>query len=257
MCTIGILHRADPELPLVVIANRDEFYARPARRPEVLDAQVGAAGGVDAQSGGTWLGVTRHGRIVAVTNQRAAAPPAPGVRSRGHAVRGALAAADLDAYVRALDPREFSSMNLVYGDARELRVAYFRQDTATVDIDALPHGVHVICNDRIDAPGFPRGQRLAGVLRANAGAPWAVMRARLAAALGDHARVAIAETETYPEPITRELAEAMTSICIHSPLYGTRSSAIVAVGVDRVHQYLHAEGPPCTAPFADYTELVR
>jgi len=255
MCTIGILHRAGPELPLVVIANRDEFYARPARAPtRIAD---GIAGGTDLQSGGTWLGVTRGGRIVAVTNQRAAAPPTPGVKSRGHAVRDALAAADVDAYVRALDPRDFSSMNLVYGDARGLSVAYFRQDSATVDIGALPHGVHVLCNDRIDSPSFPRGQRLAGVLRANADAPWPIMRARLAATLGDHARVAIPETETFAPPLTRELAEAMTSICIHSPLYGTRSAAIVALDVDRVHQYLHAEGSPCTAPFVDFTELVR
>src|SRR5262245_31165887 len=118
MCTIGILHRPDNPHPLVVIANRDEFYARPARPPEILDQAAGVAGGVDAQSGGTWLGVTRGGRIVAVTNQRAAAPPVPGVRSRGAAVREALAAGttadDLDRFVRALDPRAFSSMNLVY-----------------------------------------------------------------------------------------------------------------------------------------------
>jgi uncharacterized protein with NRDE domain len=83
------------------------------------------------------------------------------------------------------------------------------------------------------------------------------MRARLAAALGDHARAVVPETQTFAPPLTRELAEAMTSICIHSPLYGTRSAAIVALGVDRVHQYLHAEGAPCTAPFVDYTELLR
>ena len=254
MCTIGILHRVHPEVPLVIIANRDEFYARAARPPEVLDAGVGAAGGVDAQSGGTWLGVTRGGRIVAVTNQRAAALPVQGVRSRGHAVRGALAAPDLDAYVRALDPRDFSSMNLLYGDATTLRVAYLRQDTGTLEVDQLPPGIHVLCNDRIEAPGYPRGQRLAGVMRAYAGAPWATTRGRLAAALGDHTRIDVAEDQ--PGGLTRELATALTAVCIHSPLYGTRSSAIVALGEDRVRQYLHAEGSPCTAPFVDHTRLV-
>lgn len=255
MCTVGILYRSDPELPLVVVANRDEFYARPARGPEVLDASVGAAGGVDAQSGGTWLGVTRGGRIVAVTNQRAAVPPAPGARSRGAAVRGALSAADVDAYVRALDPRDFSSMNLLFGDATTgLRVGYFRQDLGTAEIGTLPPGIHVLCNDRIDAPGFPRGRRLADILRATAGAPWPVMRPRLAAALGDHTR---APLDDAPTTIPPDVAAAMTSICIHSAQYGTRSAAIVALGPGRVHQYLHAEGPPCTAPFVDYTELVR
>jgi len=256
MCTIGILNRVHREIAVAIVANRDEFYARPARAPELLDPTVGAVGGVDAQSGGTWLGVTRGGRIVAVTNQRAAAPPAPGVRSRGHAVRGALAAGDLDRYVRDLDPREFSSMNLLYGDATAIRVAYFRQDPGTVEIDELPPGVHVLCNDRIDAPGFPRGQRLAGALRAAITAPWPIARAQLAAALGDHARVAIADGEVVPPPLTRELALAMTAVCIHGGVYGTRSSAIVALGDGRVEQYLHAEGPPCTAPFVDYTRMV-
>jgi uncharacterized protein with NRDE domain len=254
MCTIGVLFRAHPDAPIVIVANRDEFYGRPARPPEVLDAAAGAAGGVDAQSGGTWLGVTRGGRVVAVTNQRAAAPPLAGARSRGHAVRGALSAPELDAYVRALDPRAFSSMNLLYGDARGLRVAYFRQDTGTVEIDDVPPGVTVLCNDRVDSPDFPRGQRLAGVLRAAVDAPWSVARPRLAAALGDHTRVPV--TGEVPPPLTRELAEAMTALCIHSPVYGTRSSAIVRIGEERTLEYLHAEGAPCAAPYVDYTGLV-
>jgi uncharacterized protein with NRDE domain len=254
MCTIGILLHAHRDVPLVVLANRDEFYGRPARPPELLDPAIGAAGGVDAQSGGTWLGITRRGRIVAVTNQRAAVPAIPNVRSRGHAVRDALAAPDVDAYVRGLDPREFASMNLVFGDARGLSVAYFRHDAGTLDVVALPPGVHVLCNDRIGAPGFPRGERLTAALLAAADAPWPVARARLAALLGDHARTGV--TDEPPPPITRELAHAMTSICIHSPLYGTRSSAIVELGDDRVLRYLHAEGAPCQAPFADHTHLV-
>ena len=254
MCTIGILNHAHPEVPVVVIANRDEFYARPARPPEVLDPAIGAAGGVDAQSGGTWLGVTPRGRIVAVTNQRAAVPAIPDVRSRGHAVRDALAAPDLDAFVRALDPREFASMNLLYGDARGLSVAYFRHDAGTLDVAPLAHGVHVLCNDRMGAPGFPRGDRLAAGLLAAVDAPWPTARARLAALLGDHTRADVAEEP--PPPLTRELLHAMTSICIHSPVYGTRSSAIVELGDDRVRGYLHAEGAPCTAPFVDYSHLV-
>jgi uncharacterized protein with NRDE domain len=254
MCTIGILFHAHPDVSLAVIANRDEFYARPARPPEVLDAAIGAAGGVDAQSGGTWLAIDRRGRIVAVTNQRDAVPPVPDVRSRGHAVREALAAPDLDAYVRALDPRRFASMNLVYGDERALSVAYLRHDAGTLEIEPFAPGVHVVCNDRVGTAGFPRGDRLAAALLAAADVPWPVARARLAALLGDHERAPIVEDP--PPPLTRELAHAMSSICIHSPVYGTRSSAIVELGAGRVRRYLHAEGAPCTAPFVDYTHLV-
>src|ERR1700758_3547718 len=53
MCTIAILLDVTAGAPLVVAANRDEIYARPARPPESLGARI--AGGVDALAGGTWL----------------------------------------------------------------------------------------------------------------------------------------------------------------------------------------------------------
>src|SRR5206468_4695564 len=101
MCTIAILHGV-ADLPLVIAANRDELFARPARPPEVL--APGVAGGVDALSGGTWLAVTRAGRFAAVTNQRALDTPPPGLRSRGLIVRELASASDADAYVAAIDP---------------------------------------------------------------------------------------------------------------------------------------------------------
>jgi uncharacterized protein with NRDE domain len=200
--------------------------------------------------------VTPAGRFVAVTNQRVAAPPVPGARSRGHAVRDALGAPDVHAYVSALDPRDFASMNLVYGDATALRVAYFRHAAGTVEIESLAPGVHVLCNDRLGAPGFPRGVRLAAAMAPLADAPYPILRATVAEMLGDHERTPIDDGEAIPAWLSRDIVEAVTSVCIHSPSYGTKSSAIVALAGDRVVQYLHAEGPPCTAPFVDYTHLV-
>src|SRR5215471_2688956 len=112
MCTIAIVFGV-AELPLVIAANRDELYARPTRPPEVL--APGLAGGVDALSHGTWLAVHRDGRFAAVTNQRALDTPPPGLRSRGLAVKELALVADQDAYVAALDPTHYASMNLVWG----------------------------------------------------------------------------------------------------------------------------------------------
>src|SRR5690349_6277396 len=112
MCTIALLFRV-ADLPLVVAANRDELYARPTRPPEILGPSI--VGGVDALSGGTWLAVNRAGRFAAVTNQRALDTPPAGLRSRGLAVKELAAADDPDAYVAALDPKLYASMNLVWG----------------------------------------------------------------------------------------------------------------------------------------------
>ncbi|HLM44652.1 MAG TPA: NRDE family protein, partial [Myxococcaceae bacterium] len=36
MCTLVLLRQVHPEWPLVLAANRDELYARPAVGPQVL-----------------------------------------------------------------------------------------------------------------------------------------------------------------------------------------------------------------------------
>jgi uncharacterized protein with NRDE domain len=272
MCTIAILVGI-ADSPVIVAANRDELYARDTRPPQVL--APGVVGGLDAQSGGTWLAIHRAGRFAAVTNQRAldhiSAPPfgaaahlgraevfeqaPPGVRSRGLAVVELAASSDQDGYVAALDPRAYASMNLVWGDASRVSIGYLRRD-GTKEVAVLSRGVHVLCNDRIGAAGFPRGERLRVAIESALGdsIAWPALSARLAASLGDHTRVPLEEVP--PSHLPAELARELTATCIHSDIYGTRSATLLALGVGRVDAYDHADGPPCTTPFRSRLELL-
>lgn len=253
MCTIAILLEVVPGAPLVIAANRDEIYARPTLPPARFAS--GVVGGVDVISGGTWLAVTRDGGFAAVTNQRVLAPAPAGVRSRGLAVLELAAADDRARYVAALDPADYASMNLVWGDARGAHVAYLRREGSAAtggraEIEALAPGIHVLCNDRLGAPGFPRGERLHDAI-ARAPHVWPDIVPALQAALADHTHAPAA-----PSPLPAALAHALTATCIHSPSYGTRSSTIFAAGPGGALAYLHADGPPCTAPFVDHLELL-
>lgn len=252
MCTIAILVGVT-EPPVVLGANRDELYARDTRPPQVL--APGVAGGLDAQSGGTWLAVNRNGQFAAVTNQRALDTPPPGLRSRGLAVKELAAASNQDGYVAAIDPRHYASMNLVWGDAERVSIAYLRRDGSR-EVQQLPRGVHVLCNDRIGADGYPRGDRLRTAIEAalRDGTSWDVLAPRLVRALGDHARVPLADVP--PSHLPAELARELTATCIHSEHYGTRSATLLALEPRRVASYLHADGPPCTTPFTDRMELL-
>ncbi len=266
MCTIAILHRVVADSPLVIAANRDELYARPTRGPAVIGD--GVVGGIDELSGGTWLAVHASGRFAAVTNQRALAPPAVGLRSRGLIVRALIAAPDPVAYVAAIDPTHHASMNLVWGDARGAMVAYLRQDAAVPGRRQrgarAAAGVHVLCNDRLGAPGFPRGARLAAAIHAALAVDptWRALvdgdgvgTGPLARALGDHARVPHADVP--PSHLPAALARELTATCIHSEFYGTRSATLLALGDDRVLGYRHADGPPCVMPFQDGDPMIR
>lgn len=252
MCTIAILIGV-AEAPVVLAANRDELFARPARPPERLGD--GIAGGVDALSGGTWLAVNRGGRFVAVTNQVALMMPPPGLKSRGTVVRELAGAKDPEAYVAAIDPREYASMNLVWGDAQTVRIAYIRREAATREVETLGPGVHVLANDRLKAPGYPRAERLAKQIEAIGDRAWPALWPQLARLLADHSRVELADVP--PSHLPPELARELTATCIHSERYGTRSATLVAVERGRVAAYLHADGPPCVTAFVDQMELLR
>lgn len=250
MCTIAILVGVT-DLPVVIAANRDELYARDTRSPQVI--APGVVGGLDAVSGGTWLALNRNGRFAAVTNQRALAQPPLGVRSRGLAVSELTAASDQDAFVAAMDPRDYASMNLVWGDTNRVSVGYLRHD-GSKEVSVLPRGVNVLCNDRIGADGFPRGVRLALALEAIIvkDRDWDAIVPGIAAALGDHTRVPIEAVP--PSHLPPELGRELTATCIHSELYGTRSASLIGLERGRVAAYLHADGPPCVTPFKSRLE---
>lgn len=252
MCTIAFLVEVFAGAPLVVAANRDELYARPTRPPEQLGEHL--VGGVDVLSGGTWLAVHRDGRFAAVTNQRALATPPPGLRSRGLAVMELAAARDPDAYVAALDPSQYASMNLAWGDARGVSVAYARQ-TGELEIERLAPGIHVLCNDRLGAEGFPRCERLRVAIEAAVGAGWPGSLPALHTALSDHTRVVL--DQVPPSHLPVELARELTATCIHSESYGTRSSTLLALGPGRVIDYRYTVGSPCTSPLVDGRSLVE
>ncbi len=78
MCLIAVAWQAHPDYPLIVLANRDEFHARPAAPARFWAEAPQLLAGRDLSAGGTWLGVTRQGRFAALTNVRE-----PGMRPGG------------------------------------------------------------------------------------------------------------------------------------------------------------------------------
>lgn len=89
MCLVAWNWQPQRETPLLLIGNRDEFYARPTLRLHWWpDSPVLA--GKDLQAGGTWLGVSRSGRLAVLTNFRDTSQIHSNPRSRGELVASFL-----------------------------------------------------------------------------------------------------------------------------------------------------------------------
>jgi len=116
MCLIAFTLGQNRHFPLVIAANRDEFFNRPTHP---MDWWITASGesvlaGQDLRSGGTWLAVTEDGQISAVTNVREGTG-AQGLRSRGELPLRALAEPE-PALFRDLsdNPDQYAGFNLIH-----------------------------------------------------------------------------------------------------------------------------------------------
>ncbi|MDH3808753.1 MAG: NRDE family protein, partial [Desulfuromonadales bacterium] len=69
MCLILIAHRPEEPIPLLVLANRDEFYDRSSGAADYWQEFPEMIAGRDLVSGGAWFGV-KNQRWATVTNIR-------------------------------------------------------------------------------------------------------------------------------------------------------------------------------------------
>lgn len=258
MCTIVMMYRVHAELPLVVAANRDEFYSRKTAGPQVLTERPRVVGGRDLERQGTWMGSTVTGFFAGLTNQRTYGPSDRTKRSRGQVVLDALnlgGADAVDGYLRALEHRAFNPFNLCYGDAGALRVAYVRPDGC--EVIALEPGVYVLANDVLRSVAFPKIERAEALMREAPSQAWSALLPTLAATLADHEMPDGKRVPKGPRGglMPHALLRRLQALCIHTPLYGTVSSTVIALEAGRVAHYLYADGSPCTHPLRDVTSL--
>jgi Transport and Golgi organisation 2 len=125
MCTCSWIRSRDAagaEIGYDVMFNRDEQWSRkPALLPR-LHVRNGARfiAPVDADAGGTWIGVNAFGVSIALLNRYQDSTPAPaagaGFISRGQLVRSLLdsrAAAEVQSRIESLEPERFQPFTLI------------------------------------------------------------------------------------------------------------------------------------------------
>ncbi len=247
MCTLIVAHQVVPGVPLLVVANRDEFLSRPSHPPAVRDRSPKVFCGLDGKDGGTWFGINAFGLVVGLTNLTLRLPD-PSLRSRGLLCLDMLALRDVPQVRDALasiGPGTYNPFNLVAADGRSaLRAVWDRAPC----IELLGPGVHVTTNWPVGSP---------------ADAKRVAVQARLESLL-----------EAPPEDLHDVLKQVArrhdgdgdprVSVCCHAPGYGvdaggygTRASTVVSLDTFGHFRVEHADGPPCSADYADVSSQVR
>lgn len=228
MCLILFAHKAHPEYPLILAANRDEAYQRPTAAATFWDGHPQIYGGRDLEKGGTWLGLTLSGRVAAVTNYRdgRAAKTAP--LSRGALVSGFLMGdSDTATYLAGVKARgnQYNGFIFIAGD---LDVLYWVSNRGPA-VERIAPGVHGLSNNLLNSP-WPKIKRSKQAMETLLGAGEAELTAQLFDLLSD--RSAAPDHELPDTGVGLQRERELSPIFISGDRHGTRASSVLLVDKD-------------------------
>lgn len=151
MCLLAFGIDCHPRYRLVVAANRDENYVRPAAAAGFWDDAPHILAGRDLEAGGTWLGVAGSSRLAALTNYYGPQEYAQGKPSRGQLISEFLTATvSREEYLRKLERNgdRYNGFSLVFGDHSGL--SYYSNRGEAKEL--IPAGIHGLSNHLLNTP---------------------------------------------------------------------------------------------------------
>lgn len=241
MCLLLILHRVSAQAPLMLAANREEYFDRPFQGPRILAGPPRVLCGADLRAGGTWLGVNEHGLVVAVTNRlKTRLPESP--RSRGalcqDLLRCTTAAQAAQTALVELHSDRYAGGNFACLDRAQGFVISSGDELVE---QRLEPGVHLLTNGDLNDPQDMRQQYARTLL-----AP------RFPTRPDQFIEAAKTILSTGLDP------DEKRTILVRTPERGTVCSTILTLAEPAEHSaYLYAAGPPDRTPFADQSADLR
>jgi uncharacterized protein with NRDE domain len=236
MCLILFAYRVRADAPLIVAANRDEFYARPAALAHRWDDAPHVFAGRDLSAGGTWLGVSTSGRFAAVTNfsetPEGQVPPGSRGDLTADFLRGSVGAR---AYADAIDADRYRGFSLLLWDGTDLIYTSNRNSHPR----ALEPGVHGLANTHLDGTVWPKVTRGTHGLQSLIGGDYSPND--LMKLLADQR---IPNDEQLPKR-GNDLAfeRRVAPIFIRGDEYGTRACSAVILGTTQIRFAEQTFGP--------------
>lgn len=241
MCLLAVQYQLVPESPILVAANREEYFDRPSLTPSIQSGKPRVLCGVDQKAGGTWLGVNQNGLFVGVCN-RATAMPLFGQRSRGSLVMDLLrctsSARALDKALGELGETQYEGCNLIIADAKAGFAIHSDQQQQVVD---LQPGLNIIGAHNLNDPDDERvrmARRLLTLQTLDSPVKFLAVASRVFA--------------------RAPVGPGRPSMVIRNQDYGTVSSSLIALGVkprDAIYQF--SNGAPDQTKYEDCSPMLR
>jgi uncharacterized protein with NRDE domain len=243
VCLILIAWRAHPDYPLVVAANRDEFFSRPTAAAAFWPDAPQVLAGRDLEAGGSWLGVSREQRFAALTNYREGGKPLAGARSRGALVADFLTGSSSPgAYLAAVARRagDYNGFNLFVADGDHL--GYFA-NRGERPLRCLSAGIYGLSNHLLDTPWPKLASARAAFAAALSSLP---ASAKFLELLAD--REIVADAHLPETGMSLAWERLLSAVFVRSENYGTRASTLLTWRRDGlttwVERSFDADGSP-------------
>lgn len=226
MCLIVFAYQQNPKYPLILLANRDEFYNRPTKSVHYWADAPDVYAGKDLVGGGTWLGITRAGRFAAVTNYREIGAQR-GTFSRGNLVSDFLKNSESVAdYLESVksDSTKFSGFNLFVGAFSEKtsELGYFSNRDREIKI--LDAGIYGLSNHLLDTP-WQKVRKAKADFSEILSINQEIQTEQFFTLLQD--KTPAPEQDLPDTGVGLEYEKILSPIFIETPVYGTRCSSVV------------------------------
>lgn len=243
MCLIVFAWQVVPCTPLVVAANRDEYFARPTAAAHWWPENPQVFGGRDLLAGGSWMGISQSGpngpRFAGLTIIRSPQKKRTDAPSRGELVadflRSDLSVAD---YLQQVQEKaqEYNGFNLLLGEADNLVWYSNRGDEDPRNGQSLAPGIYGVSNALLDVtwPKVVKTKAQFGSL--------ICQRAPKEAYFEMLADSTLAPDGRLPNTgVSLEFERILSAVCVESEHYGTRSSTVVKLnreGGPELHEHV-------------------
>ena len=123
MCTTLFSYNYNVNYPIIIASNRDEFYNRPTLDVNFWNNYPNIIGGIDQKCLGTWLGMTREGKIGILTNYRDPKNHQKKLKSRGLLLKKFLTHdLSIDDFIQILikNKDEYNGYNIIFGNFEKM-----------------------------------------------------------------------------------------------------------------------------------------